>query len=118
MTEERQIDFGSIQIHKKVLADIVLSVIDGMENVSLIESDLLSRLTKLCGRSVYPGISVIIDKDNEVTIEVRITVRYGMHISDIARQVQDKIRTDVEKIADVNLKDINVNIQGIERGNL
>ncbi|MFH1360566.1 MAG: Asp23/Gls24 family envelope stress response protein [Candidatus Omnitrophota bacterium] len=116
MTEENKIDFGSIQIHKKVLADIAYSTIHEIEGVSLIPGDLMTRVMDFCGKTSYPGISVHIDPEGEVMIEVKILVHYGINIPDIARQVQDAIRTRVEKIAEINLKDIHVNIQGIERG--
>ena len=39
-----------------------------------------------------------------------------MNIPDIGRHVQDVVRSMVQKTVDIGLKEINVNIQGIERG--
>jgi uncharacterized alkaline shock family protein YloU len=105
-----------VQIHKKALADIALSAMGEIDGVTLVPKDALGRFLEFFGKKSYSGVIVSIDKDNQVSIKVRIYVKYGVNIPDIARQVQENIRSAVEKIADINLKDIHVNIQGIERG--
>ena len=116
MREEQKVDYGSIQIHKKVLADIVLSVIHETDGVTLAPQSLFSNLLKVLGRRIYSGIVVSIDKDNDVCIEVRICVRYGVNIPDVSRHLQVTIGDSVEKTTDINLKDVHINIQGIEGG--
>lgn len=116
MRDENKIDFGSIQIHKKVLADIALSAIQEIKEVSLAPRDVGGRFLSLLGQKDFSGIGVSIDKENQVSIEVRVRVKYGVNIPDIARQVQDAVRAAVEKTADITLKDVHVNVQSIERG--
>ena len=52
---------------------------------------------------------------NQVYVIVKIVVRYGLNLSDISRQIQDVVLTAVEKTTDINLKDVDVRIQGIEK---
>lgn len=115
MIEDQKVDLGSVQIHKKVLADITFSAISEIEGVKLIPQDLTSKFLRLFKTNNYSGIIVTVDKNNQVSIEVKVCIRYGINIPDIARNVQDAIRAAVEKIADINLKDVNINIQGIQR---
>ncbi len=117
MSEENKINFGSIQIHKKVLADIASTAIEEIDGVHLRDAEFSSFFRNLFNRQSSSGVRVSVDSDNQVSIEVKITVKYGLNIPDIAGQVQEKIRTNVERTADVMLKDVHVNIQGIERGN-
>jgi uncharacterized alkaline shock family protein YloU len=116
MREEQKVDLGSIQIHKKVIADIAVSALKDVEGVTLAENDVLSRLYALVGYQDRPGVTVRVDSDNQVSIEVRVIVRYGANVPDVAGRIQDIIRRAVEKTADIDLKDVNVNIQGIRRG--
>jgi len=116
LPEENKIDFGSIQIHKKVLVDIAVTATESIEGVSLMTPNLKSRFMEFLGRTNNPGVAVSIDKENQVTITVFVLVHYGKHIPDIARLVQDAIRTNIEQTTDINLSDVHVNIQGIERG--
>ena len=118
MREDSNIDFGSIQIHKKVLADITATAISDIDGVKLIDKDLMSQFFELLGKKNCPGVIVNIDKNNQVSLEIRVRIRYGVNIPDMARHIQDVVRSAVERTADVQLKDINVNVQGIERGEL
>ena len=114
--DDNKIDFGSIQIHKKVLMDIAVSALEEIDGVSLSPRAVGGLFRTLIGQKDTSGVKVSIDKDNQVSMEIRISVRYGVNIPDIARQVQDAVREAVEKTADINLKDIHVNVQSIERG--
>ena len=116
MKQDQKVDYGSIQIHKKVLADIVLSVVHEAEGVSLTSESFIGNFLKVLRKRNYSGIIVIIDKDNEVSIEVRICVQYGINIPDVSRQLQDAIRDAIERTTDINLRDVHINIQGIEGG--
>ena len=116
MRDDSKVDFGSIQIHKKVLADIAVSALQEIKEVSLAPKDVGGRFLSLFGQKDFSGITVLIDKENQVSIEIRVRVKYGVNIPDIARQVQDTVRAAIEKTADITLKDVHVNVQSIERG--
>jgi len=114
--EENNINFGSIQVHKEAIADLAFSAIGEIEGVSLIPKGPKDSFLEFFGKKRYSGIKVAIDKDYQVNVEIKILVKYGMNIPIIGRQVQEAVRAAIEKTADINIKDINVNVCGIERG--
>ena len=116
MKEDNQLDFGGIKIHKKAIAEIILSSIKEIEGVSLLKQDFLGSLIELGGGRRYPGIVVAIDKTNEVSIEIKVKIRYGLNVQETARQVQDTVRAAIEQTVDIDIKDIHVVVYGIERG--
>ena len=116
MIEEHNLDFGSIKIHKEAIADITSSALKEIEGVAFPPLRPQDRLLEFFGKKSYSGIKVVIDKDNQISIELKVLVRYGTNIPMIGRQVQEAVRTAVERMAEINLKDIHVNIRGIERG--
>jgi uncharacterized alkaline shock family protein YloU len=118
MGEINRVDLGSIKIHKKVIAEIVCTVIKDIDGIGLVSLDLMQSLQNWIGIPRYPGIGVHIDKNNQVTVEVKITVRYGLHIPDVAHQTQDAIRRAIGKALDIDIKDVNINVQGITKGDL
>jgi uncharacterized alkaline shock family protein YloU len=67
------------------------------------------------GKKDSGSIKIEIDKNNEINLDVSITVKYGVNIPEIARKVQESIRAAIEKSTDLSLKEINVNVQEIER---
>ncbi len=116
MKDVNKIDLGSIKVHKKVLAEIAMSAVNNVKGVSLSRQDFSGFFGSLGGGSSYPGITVLVDKNNQVSIDVKVRVRYGLNIPDVAREAQDAVREAIERTVDIELKDVNVNIQGIERG--
>ena len=75
-------------------------------------------LPKLLVIKIIPAVSVTVDKDHQVSLEIRVIIYYGMNIPVVARQIQDVIQRAVEDAVDINLKEINVNVQAIERPDL
>ena len=115
MKDIGRVDFGSIKIHKKVLAELVISAVNDIEGVQIPTKDFLTNAAELLGIKIYPAVSVNIDKNNQVSLEVKVSVRYGLNIPEVARHVQEVIRDAVERTADIDLKDVQINVQGIER---
>ena len=118
MKDEHSVDLGQVQIHKKAIADIAFSAMSQVEGVSVLPKDIGSRFLEFLGQKTYSGIHVDIDKDHQVSVKLKIYVKYGINIPEAAKQVQDVVRTAIEQIADLVLKEIHVNVQGIdmERG--
>jgi uncharacterized alkaline shock family protein YloU len=109
-------DLGTVKIHKEVVAAIAAIAISETEGAVKLKSDLKSTLIEFLGKKDYPGVGVVFDKANSVKLDVKINVKYGYHIPDVASKVQENIRSSIEKMTDLSISDINVNIQGIERG--
>ncbi len=116
MKQSDNIDLGSIKIHKKVLAQVAFCAIREVEGAIPVPRNFTGNLRDLLGDKNYPGISIHVDKNNQVTVDVKIRVRYGINIPGIARQTQKVVQEAIGKTADIDLKDVNVDIQGIERG--
>lgn len=117
MMTENKIDLGSIQIHKKVIGEIAAAALGEIDGVHLAPQDALNRFLEILGQKNCSGIEVAVDKNDQVTIELKVLIRYGINIPDIARQIQDVVRLAIEKTTDIHLREVNVNVQGIERGN-
>lgn len=113
---EENLDFGFIQIHKNALEDICLAALSEIEGVSLVPNSFRYKLLEVVGKRRYEGIIITIDSNNQVNIELKISVRYGLNITHIAQHVQNAIREAVSKTADIDLRDININVQGMDRG--
>ncbi|MBU0468172.1 MAG: Asp23/Gls24 family envelope stress response protein [Candidatus Omnitrophica bacterium] len=116
MAQGNSIDLGSIQVHKSVIEEIIDAAIRDMEGVSLVEEKLSGTIFRLLGKKKYPGISIKTLDEGQLSVEVKVIVRYGLNIPETARQIQDTIKMSLDKTVDLDLKNINVNIHGIERG--
>ena len=114
--EESRTDLGTIKIHKNVIASIASLAATEIQGVKRVGGDLKSGFLELIGKKTSIAIKVEIDKNEEVRITVPLVIKYGFNIPDIANKVQENVRNALEKMTNLLIKDININVQGIERG--
>ena len=116
MRPQDKVNLGIIQVHKRVIADICTAAIGEVEGVSMARNVALEDLCGFVGARKNSAVDVRMDAGGQVSVVVKVMVRYGINLSDVSRRIQDVVMTAVEKMADINLKDVDVSIQGIERG--
>jgi uncharacterized alkaline shock family protein YloU len=114
--EESRTDLGTVRIHKNVIASIASLAAGEIEGVKKIGGNFRSGLLELIGKNAILAIKVDIDKNEEVRLEIPLIIKYGFNIPEIANKVQENVRNALEKMTNLLIKDININVQGIERG--
>ena len=115
MSQDKKTDLGAIQVHKKVLSEIIFNAVREVDGVRLIPLQFIGKLFKLFGQRNYPGIEIKESGDEEVSLEIKVFIQYGLNIPRVAQEIQNTVKQAVERTAEIGLKDINVNVQGGER---
>ena len=115
MRYDNTVDLGVVQIHKKVIGDIAAASIKEISGAELATFGIIGSIAEVFGYKNYPSVRVTVDKDHQVSLKIRVIIYYGMNIPVVARQIQDVIQRSVEDAVDINLKEINVNVQAVER---
>lgn len=113
--EESHTDLGAIRIHKNVITSIASLATAEIEGVKRVEKNLKSGILELIGKKSLCSIKVEIDKNEDIRIEIPIIIKYGSNIPDIANKVQENVRNALDKMTNLSIKDININVQGIEK---
>lgn len=114
--DESRTDLGTIRIHKNVIASIASLAAVEIEGIKRVGGDFKSGLLELIGKKYLSAIKVEINKNEEVSLEIPLVIKYGFNIPDIASKVQENVRNALEKMTNLSVRDININVQGIERG--
>jgi len=114
--EESRTDLGAIKIHKNVIASIASLAAAEIEGVRRIGGDFKSGLLEMLGNKNLCAVRVEIDKNEEVRIEIPLVIKYGFNIPEISSRVQESVRNALDKMTSLTVKDINISVQGIERG--
>ena len=109
-------DLGAIKIHRNSIASIAAIAAGEIDGVKSIGKSLRSTFGELFGRKDYSAIRVELDKLGEVSIEVPLVVKYNYNVPDVATKVQENVRNSLEKMTDIIIKDISINVQVIEKG--
>ena len=108
--------YGTIRISEAYLSKLIgHEVTSCFGVVGMVPSNNRQRFTKIFSRKEQPelGISVTGDAEN-VTVELHITVIYGMNINAIAASITEKVKYVVMENAGVNVKRVIVRIDGMK----
>jgi len=113
--EETQTDLGAIKIHKKVIASIASIAAADIEGVRRVGGSFKSGVLEFIGKKPATAIDVLIDNNEEVSVEVPIVIKYGFNIPETANKAQENIYKAIEKMTNLTVKNINIKVQGIEK---
>ncbi len=111
----KSLDKESVVIHKKVLAEIAYIAVKDIKGVYLVKDGFVSKLLRFFDKSTFDGITVRVN-NNDVCLDVKVYIQYGLNIPLIAREIQDFVKKAFNKTVEVELKNINVNVAGVQRG--
>jgi len=114
--EESRTDYGIIRIHDNVIASVAAIAATEIEGVKSVGKDFKTGILELIDRKNSSSIKVEKDKNGDITLQIPLIIKYGVNIPEIANKVQENVRQALEKMTNLSIKDINVNVQGIERG--
>ncbi len=114
--EESRTDYGIIRIHDNVIASIASVAACEIEGVKAIGKNFGAGIMEMLDKKSLSAIRVEKDKNGEITLQIPLIIKYGVNIPEIASKVQENVRQALEKMTNLSIKDINVNVQSIERG--
>lgn len=107
-------DTGKIKIESDVVAMIAgLAAID-TDGVLSMSSGITEGLAKrVSGKNVTKGVRVEIG-ETEAAIDVRIVVKYGFKLHEVAVALQNNVKEAVESMTGLKVVEVNVHIEGVE----
>lgn len=98
------------RISDDVIVTIVATVLSEVEGVASVPGGIVSGI--LGRKGAAKGIKVEAS-DQEITIDVAVTLNYGIKIPDVAAEIQSKIRDAVEEMTGMYVRAVNVSVQGM-----
>jgi uncharacterized alkaline shock family protein YloU len=115
MPLEQKAEQGRITINENVIARIAGAA--AMEVFGLVgmssRQQLKDGFAELLGRENYTrGIEVRIE-NGEVDVDLHIIVSYGTKISEVAHNVQERVKYTLNEIAGISANRINIYVQGV-----
>lgn len=120
MSIEIKNDYGQIDISNDVIAQVAGSAaiecygVVGMASKHQIRDGLTDILRK---ENFAKGV-IIRQENEELHIDMYIIVSYGTKISEVAYQVQSKVKYTINKILGMNVQSVNIFVQGVRVTNM
>ncbi len=104
---------GEIKIHENVIGDVVEKALEKMKGtVSLEGSSLASSIAGILGGRSKGGIGIDMHEE-AVNIAVKVNIKYGESIPQIAAKVQSTIKEQVMNITGTKVEKVNVMVQSL-----
>ena len=78
------------------------------------KNQIRDNINEILKRENYARGVVIKQEDNGVAIDVYIVVGYGTKISEISKNVQSKVKYNLESMLGISANSVNVFVQGVK----
>ena len=104
---------GNIHISEDVIVELAKKTIQGIANIQTANTRLAAKFG--LGRKAGDGIRVSVENGAtpSVSVDAYVLVRYGQRIPDLAWDVQEKVKANLERYTGYIVKAVNINVQGI-----
>lgn len=106
---------GSVQISQEVLATLAGAA--AMDCYGLVgmasRSQLKDGITELLGRENFSKGIEVNTENSEIQVDLYIVVGYGVKISEVANNVQSKVKYTLEQMTGLAVKEVNIFVQGV-----
>lgn len=106
------LDEGTVKISTDVIASIAGVAATEVEGVVGMSGGVKGLSDILGLKNISKGIKVEVG-EKDTSIDLFIIVEYGINISDIAKKVQQNVKSSIENMAGLNVIEVNVHVQGI-----
>jgi uncharacterized alkaline shock family protein YloU len=116
---EMKTDYGVIDVTDHVIATIAGgAAVDCYGIVGMAsQRQIKDGLSELLGKENLSRGVVVRHEDGEVIIDLYIVVSYGTKISEVAHNVQTKVKYTLDKMLGIEVDAINIYVQGVRLTN-
>ena len=108
---------GDVKIHENVISSLARRATLGIEGVSRLAGSLLmDNIAEIVGsrRMQERAITVAMDENNRVSLEIKINITVGYRLPDVAAAVQKAVISEIESATGMTVTKVNVLIQEVE----
>ncbi|NLX62878.1 MAG: Asp23/Gls24 family envelope stress response protein [Tissierellia bacterium] len=112
-TGEDRYKYGTVKIANDVVSIIAGLAATEVEGVYAMSGSKTRDFTEILGmKNLSKGVKVEVG-EKEAAIDLFIIVEYGTKIAEVAKNVQENVKSKVETMTGLNVVEVNVNIQGV-----
>lgn len=116
---EMQTNYGQIDISNDVIATITGgAAVDCYGIVGMAsQRQIKDGITELLGRDNFSRGVVVREENEAIHIDMYIIVSYGTKISEVAHNVQNKVKYTLDTMLGIQVQSVNIFVQGVRMTN-
>lgn len=104
---------GIIKITDEVIASLVYKAVLKIEGVAEMSGGLQDSLTNIISKhNPTKGIKVC-TTEQEIVADIFIIVHYGVKIPEVAWNIQEAVKKEIENTLELTISAINIHVQGV-----
>ena len=102
-----------------IVTDEALAVIAGMaamevNGVAGMSSGFTGGLAEVLGKTnLSKGVKVV-SREGVTTVDIYVIIRYGFRIPEVAFEIQEHVKSNIENQAGVLVDSVNIHVQGVD----
>lgn len=109
----QNLEYGEVNIAEDVLATIAGIAATEVKGVAGMSGGLVGGIAEILGKkTLSKGVKVSVN-DKGAFIDLNLIVDYGTKIPDVAWEIQDKVKKTIQTMANLNVVEVNIHIQGV-----
>ena len=108
---------GELKIHENVIASLVRRVTLAQDGVSRLSgNNFVDTIGEIVGSRRIQDRAIIVKlcDDNRIELEVKVVVKFGYIVPEVAASIQKGVITEVENITGMTVVAVNVTVQDVE----
>jgi uncharacterized alkaline shock family protein YloU len=107
-------EIGNIKISVDVISTIAGMAASEIEGVNCMYSSFAGGIAEMLGAKKGTGRGVKVEmSENSVLIDLYVVVDYGVRIPELAWEIQENVKNNVETMTGMEVEKVNIHIEGV-----
>ena len=112
-TVNNEVNNGMVNISDEVIASMAAHIAESVEGVSGMVGTVAGGVAEFLGmKSPTKGVKIVKEED-KVSLTLSIAVEYGSKIPDVAWEIQDKVKVEIETMTGLAVDVVNISVDAI-----
>ena len=110
----QEMENGSIQISEDVVASVTGMAVLEVEGVCGLSSSIGTDIAEMLGmKTLSKGVRLSTTETGALRIDCDVVAKFGQNIFELAKNVQENVKSSVESVTGLRVAEVNVTVCGI-----
>ena len=110
----QEMENGSIQISEDVVASVTGMAVLAVEGVCGLSSSIGTDIAEMLGmKTLSKGVRLSTTETGALRIDCDVVSKFGQNIFELAKNVQENVKSSVESVTGLRVAEVNVTVCGI-----
>ena len=110
----QEMENGSIQISEDVVASVTGMAVLEVEGVCGLSSTIGTDIAEMLGmKTLSKGVRLSSTESGALRIDCDVVAKFGQNIFELAKNVQENVKSSVESVTGLRVAEVNVTVCGI-----